>query len=396
MKSGISSNVILLTVVNFLFCFAEYVSLPVLALHFNLDFGLSFTQIGILLGTAPVVSACLGFLGASAARRLGAVNSMVVGLLLLVGPYLCYAFRGEYPLLLAMAALQGLGRVFWEPVIKSLFTFHARESTAQDRVFRIKYCTICLGAIIGPLVGGLLSTQGKVLCIVASAVLFGLLAAALLASRRRLAGATIEAAPQRGALLTELRRCDPRLALYIAGNTLVFFAFTQFETMFALSLKAFSERPETLFSYLMVLNAAAGITLQLVVVAIGGRCKTMRSILLGNVAFAAAFSIFALAEGRLLLLVAATILFTLGEVVVLPGGDMIIDEIAPDDKKTLYFGLAEIRLLGFAFGPACAGAILEYGGVQAMFFTAAVVVLLANALYYAPQLKKRLLGAQAA
>lgn len=384
MKIKTSRNIRILILVNFLYGMGIYITLPVLALHFNLDFGLSFIQVGILLGTPPIISACLGFMGASVSQKLGIVNSLIMGLLLLVVPYLCYAYVEHFIILFLVCLLQGLSRIFWEPVIKYLYTFHAKESDCQDIIFRMKYCAVCLGAIIGPFIAGLLSAQGKVNCLLASIIVFSMLAIGIFMNRRSLDGTGEQHLQEKIRNFRDLKNCDRQLLFYILANTFVFFVFTQFETIFSLALKDFSDNPERLFTCLLLLNAIAGILLQLIFLFIAGKMKTIYYILLGNIAFAVSFGLFACSRGEIVLLAAATVIFTLGEVVVIPGGDIIIDEIAPEQKKTLYFGFAEFRLLGFSLGPVFASIILEYFGSAIMFWSSTIIILLANILYYWP------------
>lgn len=39
--------------------------------------------------------------------------------------------------------------------------------------------------------------------------------------------------------------------------------------------------------------------------------------------------------------------------------DITIDKIAPDDRKNLYFGFAELRGIGFVLGPVIMGMLLQ-------------------------------------
>lgn len=382
----ITGKIATITIMNFLYCFGFYVSLPILALHFNIDFGLDYFQVGLLLGAPPIISAFLGFLGAGISEKLGVIYSLVTGLFLLSIAYIGYAYINNFYILFFLCLIQGFSRVFWEPVIKYLFTFHAKESSAQDLVFRIKYFTICLGAIIGPLCGAFLAVYGKTLAILISVVIFVLLAAILVAGRNALDIRPDERAARQKIDKLAVLKEDIRLVLYVLANTCVFFVFVQFETMFSLSLKQFSAEPEKLFSYLLVLNAVAGIILQFAFLLVSHKMKTSSYIILGNIAFAIAFIMYAFSGGQIMLLAVATIIFTVGEVIVIPAGDIIIDEIAPDDKKTLYFGFAEFRLLGFSLGPVFSGFVLEYFGSAVMFLSSTVVLLLASILYYLPRL----------
>lgn len=392
MQAKLNRNIRILILVNFLYALGVYITLPVLALHFNLDVGLSFIQVGILLGTPPIISACLGFMGSFISQRTGMINSLMMGLFLLIVPYFCYVYVKSFVVLFLVCLLQGFSRVFWEPVMKYLFVSHAREADCQNIIFRIKYCAICLSAIVGPLFAGLLSTQGKVNCLWASIMVFVLLLIGISMNKSGLDRCGEQCAQERIRKFKDVKECDRQLLYYILANTLVFFVFAQFETVFSLALREFSDNPERLFTGLLLLNAIGGIVLQFGFLCIGGKVKTLHYILLGNLAFAVSFLLFACSRGEIFYLVAATVIFTMGEVVVIPGVDMIIDETAPENKKTLYFGLAEFRLLGFSLGPVIASMILEFFGSTIMFLSSTVVSLLAGILYCWPHFQKKRLA----
>lgn len=83
----------------------------------------------------------------------------------------------------------------------------------------------------------------------------------------------------------------------------------------------------------------------------------------GIVLFQVAFLIFTLVflykNLSIYILILGVFVYSLGEVIAIPGLDITIDKIAPDDRKNLYFGFAELRGIGFVLGPVIMGMLLQ-------------------------------------
>lgn len=389
MKQPINKNIIILAVINFIYAWGYYISLPILALHFNLDSGLSITQVGILLGTPPIVSAIIGYLSSPIYKRFGGVNCMVSSLFMLCFVFIGYIYLKSFFLLLIISSIQGISRILWEPIIKNLFVNSSKNGKTQELVFRIKYITICLGAILGPLLGLYISKYSKTNNLLFSIIIFSLLIVIIVLVKPRLNNITKEL-PTKKKIKTNISNINPLLILYILGGTTVFIVFSQFETIFSLSLKSISNQPERLFSLLLILNSISGLILQFFVVIISKKISNLQGVIVGNVFFAISFSLFAFSKGNIFLLILATIIFSFGEAFSVPGGDILINEIAPVNQKTLYFGLAEFRILGFSLGPTFAAFILEHYGTFNMYISSVVLILLASILYLIPNIKRQL------
>ena len=385
---SLSREILVLAVVNFLNSVGVYVTLPVLALYFHTTLGIPIAQVGILLGLPPVIGAVLGSFGVVLARKLGEIACLSIAMLLLVIPYVGYLFVTNYIALLLMSGLLGVSRVFWSPIIKSMFAHHARKLHTQKLAFQINYITICLGAIVGPLVAMVPALSGRG-AILISAAFFALIVLVLVVSRNLLR-IQAEPAPEGQAKRAyRLSGLDPRLFFYILAGFLVFVVFSQFETVFSLALQEVNQNPERLFSLLLILNSVAGILIQFLIIWLGKRLKTITMLLSGNLGFAVAFLLFSGANGNLLWLVVATLLFSVGEVLAIPSADMIINDIAPAAKRTLYFSVAEFRTLGFSLGPICASFVLETHGAYYMFLSSTVVIMLASGIYAVPAVLAR-------
>ncbi|MBY0595117.1 MFS transporter [Bacillus bingmayongensis] len=383
----INKEILTLAFLNFLYCLAIYVSMPILALYFNVNLKIPISQVGFLIGLPPIITALFGSIGALVSNRLGEIKCLILGLFLLIIPYSLFIFADKYWQLLLLSILSGFGGVCWKPVIRSLFAHHANKIKSQDIVFRINYIVICLGAILGPLICIWIVDFPKYTNLIMSIALFLFSILLILFTRNSLNVDDFNLEVKKKLKLSSLKSVDSKLIIYIIAGALIYFVFSQFEAVFSLAFKEFSTTPEKLFAFLLILNSVGGIILQFIVMYLEKKFLKLNhtvSILIGNLIFVVAFCLFAVSNGNIVILVIATLIFAMGEVFAIPGSDIIINSISPSDKKTLYFSIAEFRAIGFSLGPIFASFVLEYYGSTLMFISSVFFIIVASILYILP------------
>ena len=194
----------------------------------------------------------------------------------------------------------------------------------DGRIFRVRYITLCVGAIVGPAIGGVLYSLSPAAFFLVPAGFFALYLFLVAVRGGRLARLDApDPAAGRVPVGTALR--DRRLLAAIGAGGAVFLVFSQMDTVIPLYMRGFlGDRTEYLF--------------------------------------------------------AAVVFWTLGEAILLPLPDIAVHTLASADRKGTYFGLSELRYLGFFVGPALGGWLLEaavpvYFGVMAVAVFPAVVLL---------------------
>ncbi|MDG4658575.1 MFS transporter [Ectobacillus antri] len=379
-------QVYFLAMLNLLYSLGVYVTLPVLALYFYKDLEVPIGFVGVLLGLPSIISAIFGSFGAFVSNRIGEINCMMVGITCTIFCYLFYLTTDNFIFLFIISVLSGLSRILWQPILKALFAHHASKLEKQDVVFRINYIVICIGAIVGPGISMLLNSYSREINIIISIVCFVLIVAFLFAKGSKLDVHKSLLSKKPNDQTYKRHRVDPLLLNYVIAGALVFMVFSQFETIFSLTLNEVSDNPAFLFSLLLILNSVSGIILQLVLIKFNEKMSTKTVLIIGNFGFALAYLLFAFSNGSLVLLVIATLLYSFGEVLAIPGSDIIINEIASSENKTLYFSIAEFRIIGFSLGPMLSGVILDVYGSYMMFLSSVVIILIASAIYLLPSL----------
>ena len=69
------------------------------------------------------------------------------------------------------------------------------------------------------------------------------------------------------------------------------------------------------------------------------------------------------------------LVFTLGEILAFPAGNLLIDEIAPEGMRGTYFGAQSFQNIGSFLGPLIGGVLLVHLGGTPLFAVLALISL---------------------
>ncbi|MFJ8017338.1 MFS transporter [Streptomyces sp. NPDC096339] len=135
-----------------------YLLVPYLATHLTDDLGLSAAVVGLVLGLRNLSQQGLFLIGGSAADRLGARGVIIAGCGLRTLGFALFALGDALPVVIAASVLSGLAGALFNPAVR---TYVAQESGARKaEAFALFNVFATAGALIGPLLGGLLLYGG--------------------------------------------------------------------------------------------------------------------------------------------------------------------------------------------------------------------------------------------
>ncbi len=138
---------------------AFFAAMPFAPLYLSEHTGLGKPAVGAVVGAVALVAAFGGLLGGMIVDRLGAVPLLRAGLLCYVAVYGLLASVRDAAAIVVLFLLLGGARLMVEPGAKKLLS-HAADD--EGRMFRVRYMTLCAGAIGGPAIGGALYHVGPV------------------------------------------------------------------------------------------------------------------------------------------------------------------------------------------------------------------------------------------
>lgn len=343
---------------------AFFAAMPFAPLYLSEHTSLGKPAVGAVVGAVALTAAFGGLLGGMIVDRLGAIPLMRAGLAGYVAVYGLLATVHDAAAIVLLFLLLGGARLMVEPGAKKLLS-HAADD--EGRMFRVRYMTLCTGAIAGPAIGGALYHVSPLAFFAVPAFFYAAYLVLVLARNRDLvalqppreagAGAAPSARESLGATLR-----DRRLLAVVAGGIVVFFVFSQLESMIPLYMKGqYGDSTEGYFAVLFITNAVLALAFQLPIDRVSGRLGRTTMIVIGAANFTIAFACFWGSPSGLVWMYIGITFWTIGEGILLPMPDMAVHEMASDEHKGAYFGLSEVRQLGFFLGPFAGGFLLDAG-----------------------------------
>ncbi|MEU9039623.1 MFS transporter [Streptomyces sp. NPDC048352] len=150
-----------------------YLLIPYLATHLTDDLGLSAALVGLVLGLRNLSQQGLFLIGGSAADRLGARGVIIAGCGLRTLGFALFALGDALPVLIAASVLSGLAGALFNPAVRTYVAQEAGEHKAE--AFALFNVFATAGALLGPLLGGLLLFGGFRAAALTAAGVFALL-----------------------------------------------------------------------------------------------------------------------------------------------------------------------------------------------------------------------------
>ncbi|WP_191832871.1 MFS transporter [Pseudomonas fluorescens] len=373
----------LLLTTTFVLTLARAITLPYLVVYLAENFALDVSGIGLMIGGALIVASLLSLYGGYLIDTLRSYTVIIVSTLVFAIAFVTAIVSRELSLFFTSLVVINLALAVVDIAAKAGFCA-LLPLEERSEVFSIKYTLSNVAYAVGPFVGVALIMLDNHLPFLVSAAL-GL--AMCLCYRRwgeRSARAQLDGSPQAGFLSVggQLLK-DRRLVCFTLGGALSAVVFGQFTAYLSQYLVVTTNANEAAryISYLVATNAITVIALQYV---IGRRINSrqlMPWLLAGMALFLAGLLGFSLAQS-LLAWCLAMLVFTLGEIIVIPAEYMFIDSIAPEHLRGVYYGAQNLSNLGAALGPVICGFALAHLVPVATFYLLIGSVLLAALFYY--------------
>lgn len=363
---------------------------PFLSILLYREYDLSASGIGMLLGVAAVLSCLIGFYVGWLSDKIGRRAILLLGCLLSCGAYLLLGW-GHSLWLIALGVFgSGLSYAFIDIPGKALMGDLLPEKEARELAQHLRYFLLNVGAGVGPLIGVMVGLAARQETFVVTGVSYCLLGVAFLIGFRREGSDKPAESLTLGAMLKVVAR-DRAFMLFILANLLMMLVYAQVESPLIQYLtRAGAPEVETLVALLVATNAVTIITLQFPLLHLTRRWRVSLRLQFSILLMAAAQVLFALSDPALHWpWLVAVFLLSVGEAVLFPLFNVLIDEMAPPHLKGSYFGASALSGLGWALAPLVGGWLLQVWGGPALFAVMTGICVLVFALYGAGQRETR-------
>lgn len=356
---------------------------PFLSILLYRDYGLSATLIGLILGATAALSTLVSFYGGWLSDKWGRRNILLFGCLVSALSVGLLGLSHQVAWLALGVIGSGLSYGLIDSPGKALMADSLAEPKARELALHLRYFLLNLGAAIGPLLGisySLSARQETFLLLSASYLLLAL----IFIFGFRLAGSQASSAsgPGMRAVLRVLWQ-DRGFLLLTLANMLLMLVYAQFESPLIQYLtRAGTPEVERLIGWLVATNALTIVILQFPLLHLTANWLTKRRLQLGVAFFLSAQLQFALGDTAIWWhWIVAVILLSIGECILFPLLNVLVDQMAPDHLKGSYFGAASMSGLGIAIGALMGGWILANWGGSWLYGFMALLCLAILVLY---------------
>lgn len=374
----------LLLFTTFTLTTARAITLPYLVVYLSAHMALSIGQTGLLVGGAMFLASLLSLYGGHLVDTLRSHTLIVASALVFALAIAGMVASTSAVLFFCFLVVANLAQTVVDIAAKAGFCALLPEDQ-RGEVFAIKYTFNNIAWAAGPMLGVLLIEADDHLPFLVSALVgLGLSLVYQRLGERGLSSQG-EHAPATGFIQVALGMLrDRRLVCFTLGGVLSAVVFGQFTAYLSQYLVVSIHDPAEvarLVGYLVTTNALTVIALQYLIGRRMARQHLMPWLMAGMAMFIAGLLGFSLA-GSAAAWCLAMLVFTLGEIIVIPAEFMFIDLIAPEHLRGIYYGAQNLSNLGAGLGPMLVGLALGYMAPASVFYLLIGSVLLAAVFYW--------------
>lgn len=350
-----------------------FMAWPFLVVFLYHDYGASELYVGAILAASAFVGAFsgswLGYLSDRFGRRL-----IMLGGCAMAG--VAYSGIGAADKLwqfFALMLMVGLMRPSIEAPGKALIGDYLTHSKAREVALNIRYFLVNAGGAIGPLIGiylglshpqQLFYTTGIVYLIYGGAL--GWVFCYYAPKMNKLATAQSKL---RFSKVFQVIRADHGFALLLLAEICMLIAYAQYESSLPqiVSRSALAHAGDWV-GYLVLVNTVTIVLLQFPLLSLLRHYRLIVRVRIGVMLMllAPVILMFSSSQWPLGWLLGVFFL-SVGESIIFPSLNVLIDQIAPDHLRGTYFGVASFTAVGFALGPLLGGLILQYSSAVSLY-----------------------------
>jgi MFS family permease len=337
-------------------------AIPFLVLYLTQDVGFTAVHAGLMLslyGAGSLVAS--PFLG-RLADRVGPVRIMKISLVASATCMMAYPFARTTAAVIVMTVLMSVSTEAFRPASLAVLTDIAPPAQ-RKAAFAVNRLAVNLGMSVGPAIGGYLAevsfpsifrvngaTSLAAFCVLAFTG-FQVAHHAHAASKDGLAPARSRPAYRDPILIGFLAACVPLAAV-----------FFQHEGALPLDVVRDLGMPESFFGWMFTINTILIVLFEVRLNLQTSHWPHRKSLCVGGLFIAAGFGAMAFAHTAAAI-AATVVVWTIGEMILLPSMSNYVAELSPPDRRGEYMGLYSMSWgIAFALGPWLGTVVLEQFG----------------------------------
>jgi MFS family permease len=353
-------------------------AIPFLVLYLTKDIGFSAEHAGMILGMYGAGSLTVSpFLG-RLADRIGHVRMMKASLLTSGLVMLCYPLAHSMRGIIVTTVALAVTAEAFRPASLSVLTDIAPPEQ-RKAAFAVNRLAINLGMSVGPAVGGYLAEISFPAIFrvdgATSLLAFSVLALTGFKVAEHVLSTDSEGAPVKR---SKPAYTDRKLWVFLAACVPLAAVFFQHEGALPLDVVRDQGLPASFFGWMFTINTVLIVLFEVRLNLATSHWPSRRSLFTGGMFIAVGFGAMAFCHTRLAI-AGTVVIWTIGEMILLPSMSNVVAELAPADRRGEYMGLYSMSWgLAFAIGPWLGTFALERYGRVTLWGGAFVAAALAS------------------
>jgi MFS family permease len=361
---------------------ASSMSLPFLAIYLLKQTDMSAVMIGLVIGAGSLAGTLGGFIGGALSDQFGR-RKILLGALFGWGiVFLGFAIVKSALLFFLLSLLNGLCRSFYEPVSQALMA-DLTEKDKRFKVFSLRYLAINIGVSVGPLLGALFATLDSTLPFIVTGCVYLFYACGIFFLLNKFGIKTIEGDHKADTTFLsawKVVKNDVVLRYYLLGGIVTAIGYSQMTVTLSQYVGNKLTDGITLFAVMISVNAITVVVMQIPCTKWASPYSPLTVLTVGVFFYALGNVGFGLSSGWISFII-SMIVFTFGEMLTYPSGNLLVDRIAPEAMRGTYYGAQSFSSLGHFLGPWIGGILLSQYSGKVLFLTMSVVAIGAIGFY---------------
>ena len=362
--------------------FSYFMAWPFIAVIMTQNYHMSPVSIGVAMTSSALLSVALGMYGGQLSDRLGRRVILITGCAFSAVGYATLALASGMGLFIVGLMIIGVCFAWVEPPVRALMSDLLGDKRRRALALQMRYYLINVAAVSGPLVGiafGLTSQKGTFLITGLSYLPF-LIYVLLFIPAGKLLKEPL-AREEASVKLHQIMMVIARDKIYVAAllcSILCAIVYVNYESVvpqYLLLLDA--DAAVKLITLILVGNACTVLIAQTFLIRFLAQVSLPKRIFLGGAIFAfSQLCFWATRTPDAWAWLLVTVVFSLGEAILMPNLNILLDQLAPAEHRGAYLGASTLTTLGIATGPLIGGVLFALTGAGVFIATALFSLLL--------------------
>lgn len=367
--------------------FSYFMAWPFIAIIMTQNYRMSPIAIGLAMTSSALFSVVLGMYGGQISDRLGRRFILLLGCAFSAIGYVTLSQAAGMGLFIVGLMIVGVSFAWVDPPLRALMSDLLGDRRRRALALQMRYYLVNVAAVFGPLVGivfGLTSQKGTFLITGLTYLPFFIYVLLFIPVGKLLDEHLSGSTPP--VKLHQVMGIIARDKTYIAAllcSILCSVVFIHYEAILPQYLLLLdSSAAIKLITLILITNACTVLFFQTFISRFLAQITLPKRILIGGFIFALSqLCFFSLRSTEMWLWLAVTGVFSVGEAILMPNLNILLDQLAPAAHRGAYLGASMLSTLGIAIGPLIGGVMLAMTGAGVFVCTALLSLLLCAIIY---------------